>query len=233
MTFFLAYPPTDVAVYDHLLGAPSTKMENECKTYIASFLCSLFTSAHQLAERFWQGSSMTSYSCMAKTFYDFFSDTLQRNDFYCDVITNVQSTDVWKSFEMLHDSLKKRCSDWPAESCPLLISIDEVHTLYTHRPQDTGSDYTLYSRMKSVFSKGVSQNLAVICLDTANHISKLAPSKSVAASFRERDDERFLPAPFTELPFDAYILADPLSPGQANLETVGSLEFTAKFGRPL
>jgi hypothetical protein len=168
---------------------------------------------------------------MAKTFYDFFSDTTRRNDFYDRVIANVQSTDIWTSFNMLHNGLKNCCSNWPAESCPLLISIDEVHPLYAHRPQDT-EDYSLYSRVKSVISEAVSLNLAVIFSSTANHISKLA-SKDVADSSRERDDELFLPAPFTELPFDAHIIADPLCPGKATLETVGSLEFTAKFGRPL
>jgi len=38
---------------------------------------------------------------------------------------------------------------------------------------------------------------------------------------------------YPELPFDVYVIAEPLSPGQANLSFVGSLEFTAKFGRPL
>ena len=177
MTFFLAYPLTDVAVYKHLLGAPSTEMENECKEYIVSFLSSLFTSAHQLAECFWLGSSMMSYDCMAKMFYNFFSDTLQRNDFYDGVIKIIQSKDIWKSFKMIHNGLKNCCSDWPVESCALLILIDEVHALYTHCPEDTGSDYALYSCMKSVFSQVVSQNLTVICLDMANHVSKMAPLK--------------------------------------------------------
>jgi hypothetical protein len=50
---------------------------------------------------------------------------------------------------------------------------------------------------------------------------------------RERSDERILPAPFTELPFDVYAIAEPLIPGQETLDSVGSLKFTAKFGRPL
>jgi hypothetical protein len=232
MTFILAYPPTDDAVRDYLLGAPSTELEKECKAYFRSFLCSLFTSAHQLAEQFWPEGSMTSYNIMAETFYDFFRDTTRRNGFYDGVIANVWSADVWASFITLHNGLEKRCFDWPAESCPLLISMDEVHVLYAHRPRDT-EDYTLYSRMKSVFSEGVSLSFAALCTSTVNHISKLAPSKDVADSFRERDDELLLPAPITELPFDAYIIADPLRPGKATLETVGSLEFTAKFGRPL
>ena len=50
---------------------------------------------------------------------------------------------------------------------------------------------------------------------------------------RERDAERRLPVPFTELPFDVHIIADPLLPGRASLDSVGTLAFTSKFGRPL
>jgi hypothetical protein len=55
-----------------------------------------------------------------------------------------------------------------------------------------------------------------------------APPTEVANSM-QRDDDQLLPAPFTELPFNVHITEEPLSPGKATLETVGSLEFTAKF----
>ena len=61
----------------------------------------------------------------------------------------------------------------------------------------------------------------------------LAPSKEITPSMRERDDERDLPAPFTELPFDVHVAAEPLAADRAALTSVGSLEFTTKFGRPL
>jgi len=110
--------------------------------------------------------------------------------------------------------------------------MDEIHVLYNHRIADAGSNYTLYSRVKSVVSELVDEELCAIFLSTMSSVSKLAPSKELAPSLREREDERFLPAPFTELPFDAHIIAEPLVPGQATLSSVGSLEFTAKFGRP-
>ena len=47
----------------------------------------------------------------------------------------------------------------------------------------------------------------------------------------KRGDECLLPAPFTKLLFDVFIAAEPLTPGQATLTSVGSsLEFTVKFG---
>jgi hypothetical protein len=174
---------------------------------------------------------------MAMVFHDFFANPLYRNDFYESVVANARNgpyIKVWESFEKLKNYLEGLCSEWPAKTlCPILVSLDEVHVLYTHRRVDTGSDYTLYSRLKSVLNEGVSYDFAFISLSTASHVSSLAPSKEHAPSMRERANERKLPAPFTELPFDVHLTAEPLTPGQATLTSVGSLEFTAKFGRPL
>jgi len=118
--------------------------------------------------------------------------------------------------------------------CPLLISVDEIHALYTHREVDFGSDYTLYSCFKSVLNKGVNRDFAVISLSTESHdVSSLAPAKVFTPSLRERGKERILSAPFTELPFDVYIIAKPLIADVETLTSVGTLEFTARFGRPL
>ncbi len=167
-------------------------------------------------------------------FYNFFADSSNRSRFYDEVVTNSQNLDkyIWASFKGLKKTLMQRCSDWPS-FCPLLISIDEVHVLYTSRGTDSGSKYTLYSLLKSVLNEGVKYDFATISLSTVSHVSSLAPSKAIAPSVRERNNELTLPAPFTELPFDVYIAADPLIPNQATLTSVGSLEFTAKFGRPL
>jgi hypothetical protein len=176
-----------------------------------------------------------SYMHMVMVFYDFFADQSERDNFYENVVLKSKEPykDVWVSFKNLEKYLKRHCSDWPSpEFCPLFISIDEVHFLYTHRRFDKG-EYTLYSRLKSVLSEGVKYPFVVISLSTASQVSRLAPSKEIAPSMRERSDERQIPAPFTELPFDVYIAAEPLAPGQATLASVGSLEFTAKFGRPL
>jgi len=84
-----------------------------------------------------------------------------------------------------------------------------------------------------VLNEGILHDFAFISLSTASHVSSLAPLKELTPSFQERDNERILPAPFTELPFDVHVTAKPLAPDQATLTSVGSLEFTAKFGRPL
>jgi len=237
ITFASAYPPTDKAVRDHLDLAPGATNEADCKQYMRSFLSSLFESARLQAEQLLPPGEEVSYVHMARVFYDFFADPSNRNQFYENVVASSRKgpyVDVWKSFNGLKKNLKRRCFNWPPSAiCPLLVSIDEVHVLYTHRRVDTGSEYTLYSRLKAVLNEGIKYDFAIVSLSTVSHVSSLAPSKETAPSVRERDDERTLPAPFTELPFDVYVAAEPLAPGRATLTSVGSLEFTAKFGRPL
>jgi hypothetical protein len=111
--------------------------------------------------------------------------------------------------------------------------MDEIHVLFNLRGRDIGPPHTLYSRLKSVLSEGISADLCVIFMSTATSIGKLAPSREVVSSMHEWDAERNLPVPFTELPFDVHIIADPLLPGRESLDSVGTLAFTAKFGRPL
>ncbi len=171
------------------------------------------------------------------SFYNFFAHPPDRSRFYSEVVLNAGSQtspfDLVQSFQELKQALMGICSNWPRTACPLLISMDEIHVLFNMRGHDAESAYSLYSRLKSVLSEAVSEDFCTIFLSTATSVSKLAPSKDVAPSARERDDDRLLPAPFTELPFDAYIISEPLVPEQATLKSVGSLEFTAKFGRPL
>lgn len=110
------------------------------------------------------------------------------------------------------------------QSLPLLISMDEMHVLRTLRQCDTRG-YTLLSMLESVLSDAISEEFCVIFLSTAITTFKPLPS--------ELSETHYIPAPFTEVPFDAHVLADPLLPGRATLTSVGSFEFTAKFGRPL
>ena len=70
-------------------------------------------------------------------------------------------------------------------------------------------------------------------MSTVSDIAKNAPSQETSPSLREQHKDRLLPAPYTELPFDVYVIANPLVPGQENLDSVGTFAFTAKFGRPL
>jgi hypothetical protein len=232
-----AYPPTDIAVRDHLLHAPSTSRERDCKEYLRSFLWSLFASVDRLAKQLLPAGEKVTYLDLATTIYDFFKDPHQRVEFYKYVIdmavAPIPPADPWESFRALESHLKQRCSNWPtASSCPILIAIDEVHTLFLRRVADVASPYTLYQRFKSVLSGGAREAFCVIVLSTSIQLSELAPPKEVASSMRERDDDRLLPAPFTELPFDVHIIEEPLTPGEVTFEKVGSLEFTAKFGRP-
>jgi hypothetical protein len=238
MSFAPAYPSADTGVRNHLLGAPSTS-GTQCKAYLRSFLSSFFTSARHQAETLFLLNDKVSYICMAKTFYDFFKDASKRDNFYRGVIIgalrNDASTNVWQSFKMLEAYLMRRCSNWPSTECPILVSMDEVHILSNSRPQDADPAHTLYSHLTLVLNEVVSGNFCVLLLSTATtgSISKLAPSREVHPSAIAIDCDRLLPTPFTELPFDTYIISDPLISGKSTLASVGSLEFTSKFGRPL
>jgi len=237
ITFAPAYPPTDQVVRDHLMSAPATTKEVGTKQYFRSFLSSLFETARLQVVRLFPNNKLYDYAYMVKAFYDLFADPSQRNCFYESVISNAKKgpyINVWTSFDNFKSSLMRHCLKWPAPTiCPLLISVDEVHVLYTHRKMDFGSDYTLYSCFKSVLNEGVNHDFAVISLSTASHVPSLAPTKAFMPSLRERGKERILPAPFTELPFDVYIIAKPLVADVETLTSVGTLEFTARFGRPM
>lgn len=180
---------------------------------------------------------MITYEKMAREFYKFFKKQSQRSEFYERVVRHAEQNpdgDCGKHIRRLTSDLKQRCSNWPTKCCPVLISLDEVHVLYTLRKNEDKELHSLYSRFKSVLSELVLCSLGVICMSTASHISSFAPSKNTAPSFRERRKEICLPAPFTELPFDVDLISKPLVPDDKETwKSVGSLEFTARFGRPL
>jgi len=177
----------------------------------------------------------TSYLELAKMFYDLFSNPSTREEFYTEVVENassVDNTDLPSALRFLMNTLRL-CNNPPNQSCLLLFGIDEVHLLFEQRKEDVGSNYTIFSRLKSIISELVVESLCVVLLSTAGTVSELAPSPDVAPSIRERDDERILPTPFTQLPFDVDIVSDPLVPGKETLSSVGVLSFAAKFGRPM
>jgi hypothetical protein len=217
-------------------------MAEECTGYLRSFFRALFTQARLQAEIFFPATQTFSYAYMVRTFYNFFDTPERRHEFYLDVLAksrllaneNVSQNALSQDFDTLHRFLEQQCSDWPATTtCPVLISIDEVHVLFQPRPEDIQTPHTLYSRLKSVLSRAVSSPFCTIFLSTATSVAKLAPSKAVAPSMRERADDNDLPVPFTELPFDVHLIANPLRPGIYSLDSMGTLEFAAKFGRPL
>ena len=221
-------------VRDHLLKAPRADHELKVKFYLRIFLSSLFITASRKLVIQFPGDGMMTYEEMANTFYEFFKEQPQREKFYDEVVSHAQHSKNGNCREHINkftDDLKQRCSNWPTDLCPILISLDEVHSLY--RNEDKQSGHSLYSRLKSVLSELVLCKFSVICMSTASHFTTLAPSKTTAPSLRERGEEIILPAPFTELPFDVDLRANPLVPGRETLESVGSLEFTSRFGRPL
>ena len=235
-TYAPAYPLSDKKVREYFDLAPSTSGEARCKQHLRAFLSSLFTLALDLFKKLLPGNNKVSYAKIVEVIYKFFANTSNRDEFYEDVVKNAREgpyIELGNSFNTFSRGLMDRCSNWlNSKFCPILIAIDEIHNLYTHRRVDVGSNPTLYSLLKSVMNELLKYPVALISLSTVSHVSSLAPSKETAPSVRERSDERFLPAPFTELPFDVFLASEPLRPGQ-EMTSVGSLELTSKFGRPL
>ena len=235
-TFIPAYPLSDTVVRDHLSLAPSARDE-ACIDYLNAFLSSLFAQVYKETLALFSDKKPISYKGMAMAFHNFFADPEKKCVFYEGVVNrakeNNPSKNVSRHFKQLRERLEKCCTNWPATKLPIIISLDEVHVLYNPRSVDSGTDYTLYSHLSLALSQLVNCSFAVVTMSTASHLPSLAPPPAIAPSLRERADNLFHPAPFTELPFDAYIIANPLEPGKETLGSVGSLEFTARFGRPL
>lgn len=180
------------------------------------------------------GTEKTSYLMLAEMFYQLFSESSQRNNFYRKVLEKTSSVNNG-SFSSTVQSLKNaflRCTDLPKEGCLLLLGIDEVHLFFEQRKVDVRSNHTIFSRLKSVFSEVIAEPLCIVVLSTAGAVSQFSPSPEVA---RERDDDFILQVltPFTELPLDIDIISDPLVPGRETLSSVGFLKFAARFGRPM
>ncbi|TDL22026.1 hypothetical protein BD410DRAFT_898594 [Rickenella mellea] len=230
-----SYPRPDARVRDKLTTAPSSADEEACKAFIRGFLGSIFSVTKARLEQFSKGSSME-YSSLVKSFFDLFNDEEERERFYDDVISphwDFNVNELSSAWSSLDKALTKMCDKLP-DGYPIIFSMDEVHVIYEPRsPLDVGTEFTLYSRFKSVLSELASKTFGTVVLTTATAMSKLAPSKAIAPSYRERIHDLELPAPFTELPFDTALFRAPLAQGVYNIKTVGTLEFTARFGRPL
>jgi len=235
-SYSTAFPLSDDSARDYLLRAPSAN-DDACTGYFTNFISSLFQQLHEESMVLLSDTPQP-YKSIAEKFHSFFSqkNPEPRANFYQRVVNNAAACgNVRESLSQLEERLKKCCTEWPTtKTFPILISLDEVHVLYERRSldQDTG-EHTLYSRFSSAMSWLVDCNFAVISMSTSSHFPSLAPSQVIAPSMRERNEELFRPAPFTELPFDAHLIANPLVPDKEKLASVGSLEFTSRFGRPL
>ena len=241
--FTQAYPLPDDSVRDHLLRAPSVDNELKVNQYLQNFLSSLFITARLQIQDLFPGNGMMTYEEIVKTFYEFFKEQPQRLKFYDQVVRHARRSKhslnsiCGHSIDQFTSDLERRCSNWPTNLCPILISIDEVHILYTPRKnKDKQSVHSLYSRFKWVLSNLVLCKFGVICMSTAIPTTidnPTPPQKKIPTFWYVRAREIVLPAPITELPFDVDLSADPLNAGRETLESINSLEFTARFGRPL
>jgi hypothetical protein len=53
-----------------------------------------------------------------------------------------------------------------------------------------------------------------MCMSTLGDVASIAPSRETTPSLLEQHRDRILSAPFTELPFDVYVITEPLVPAK-------------------
>jgi hypothetical protein len=176
---------------------------------------------------------------MARYCRGFFKDTEKRAKFWSDIVKEHKKNDTESKpdtmLQVALERLKTKCSDWDSQPgiCHLILSMDEIDSIFEGRSFFEDAPSSIWSRLRSVLSRLNREDLCVLALSTNNSIAALAPPRSIAPSLREKSEHIIQPTPFTELSFDVHIIDKPLTPFDATLETVGSFKFTAAFGRPL
>lgn len=230
-----AYPPTNSQVRDFLMAGPPPGDVDGCKAHIRRFLVSLFQHANTTLEATKRDfSDNDRYAEAVRFFHNLFDSNVECTNFFDGVVSlckeNISSPippDLVAACRTLTSNLD------PNDQQPrfkVVLGFDEVHILHGNLP---ANQHSRFSRLKSVLAELNKCYVCAVALTTATSLSKLAPAKSIAPSERERALDTHVPAPFTALPFDAYVVYSPLKPGKYTLESVGTLAFTVIFGRPL
>ncbi|THH19412.1 hypothetical protein EW146_g1745 [Bondarzewia mesenterica] len=114
----------------------------------------------------------------------------------------------------------------------LMLYFDEAHVLAQSKAPKNEDDKTLYDVLLSCLNDLRSLPMFSIFLSTNSHVAYFAPIQHLARSARARSNNAHLQAPITETPFDCHP-SFPIRPNQFTLADVTTVEFMARFGRPL
>ena len=141
----LAYPPSDGAVRNLFLGAPSTLMEIDCENYLRSFLRSLIDSVRYQAEKLFKNFGTKRHICLWWNSSTPFLRTRRRETISTRRLVRTGLPERWL-LGGRRLSFIPACQGQPdegllrlatQENLPIIISMDEVHVLFIVRPQDT------------------------------------------------------------------------------------------------
>ena len=113
-----------------------------------------------------------------------------------------------------------------ATNISMVIYIDEAHEL-----KNNCGGRTRLEIMCSVMSDFCNEQLFFLLLSTQSSLHFLAPTREAAASERVKGTTELL-APITETPFDCF-WEYPIESGALRMKDLSTLEYVAKWGRPL
>ena len=118
-----------------------------------------------------------------------------------------------------------------SQQIKVVIYFDEAHPLTKGRPK-TDDEKTLYDFMCSCLNQFLAFPMFCIFLSTNSSLAHFASPRALARSARIRSGMAETHAPITETPFDC---CDSLmiKPGEKKIRDISTIEFMAKFGRPL
>jgi hypothetical protein len=117
-----------------------------------------------------------------------------------------------------------------------IIYIDECHYLGLIDIASTGKKRSLLDAMLHAIDLCGVEGLFGITLSTNSSFRSLSPRANEFVSDRELATKRLLnarPVPFTSFPFDRWNGTTIVNESKSTLREVCTLEFSARFGRPL
>jgi hypothetical protein len=116
-----------------------------------------------------------------------------------------------------------------SQQIKLVIYFDEAHPLMVPKK---GDEKTLYDFLCSCLNEFLASQMFCIFLSTNSSLAQFASPRALARSARIRDGKAETHAPITETPFDC--CEDLMvKPGKLKIKDISTIEFMAKFGRPL
>ncbi|KAF8592712.1 hypothetical protein K439DRAFT_1656117 [Ramaria rubella] len=238
----LPFPPADTVVRNHLVETAPKKLFLDLQVYYLVFLRCLFQEGKkELEENLYKAKNVAATKdapqALALTWHEHL-ETGARKHLYQKVVESasclplVAETTLGKH-RANHAALKSMeplqlytaTVEVQREFMELLSTMDRLE-----KPSENLD--VLYDVLCSCFNALLDKPVFAIYLSTKSHLEKFAPSHELAKSARARENVDALQAPITEVPFDCsknlYI-----HPGQYTLKETCTVEFMAKFGRPM
>ncbi|KIL63618.1 hypothetical protein M378DRAFT_24971 [Amanita muscaria Koide BX008] len=114
----------------------------------------------------------------------------------------------------------------------VVLAFDEAHVLSVEKHQFDTAYFSEFSELRRALRALNELPIFSVFLSTSGQIQNITPPAEGDASSRVQKSKLVLLAPFTELGFDQMVKEE-ISDGALTIEDVTTIEFMARFGRPL